>query len=381
MRIALVHMRHAHSGGTERYLDQLSTFLANSGHAVTIVCRTHVETPHPSIRFEVLRPVSIGGAWRMWAFAQAVESFLKVRGRDFDVVFGLGKTWTHDVMRLGGGVQRTYLELAHDATLEGWERILNRGALKQRIACAIENRALAAGAARKWICNSEMVRRDVLAHFGLPRDDVVVVHNGVDLERFHPQLCTTAGADLRRSLGFEPHHLVVLFLGTGYGRKGLDRLLTAFASVHRERADARLLVVGYDSALARYRNRAHELGLDDASRFLGGRSDVEACYAAADVYVLPTFYDPFANSTLEALATGLPVITTVANGGAELLTSGSDGQIVESHGEELRRALFDWTDTERVAAARPLARALAEKHGHDRAMREALAVLRSAVGT
>src|SRR5687768_9160860 len=109
MRIALVHMRHARSGGTERYLNQLAMFLAGRGDDVGIVCRSHVEPPHPAVRFHELRPMSIGGAWRMWAFARAVERWVEAKRGEFDLVVGLGKTWSHDVMRLGGGVQRTYL--------------------------------------------------------------------------------------------------------------------------------------------------------------------------------------------------------------------------------------------------------------------------------
>ena len=76
MRIALVHMRHARVGGTERILNELSRRLAERGHAVTIVCRSHVEPSHPALRFEVLRRAVIGSAWRMWAFAKDVEEHL-----------------------------------------------------------------------------------------------------------------------------------------------------------------------------------------------------------------------------------------------------------------------------------------------------------------
>jgi UDP-glucose:(heptosyl)LPS alpha-1,3-glucosyltransferase len=354
MRLALVHMRHARSGGTERYLNQLAAFLAERGHEVTIVCRSHVEAPRANVRFEVLRPLSIGGAWRMWAFARAVESFVAARAAEFDLVVGLGKTWSHDVMRLGGGVQRTYLERAHDATLVGWKKLVGRGALKQRIACAVEDRALKRGAARKWICNSAMVRADVLARFDLPPDDVAVVHNGVELERFHPDLRATAGGALRRELGLEPEQSVFLFLGTGYGRKGLSELLASFARVHRERLHTRLVVVGFDSAQKRYEALAGELGVAGACCFLGGRADVAACYAASDVYVLPTLYDPFANTTLEALASGLPVITTATNGAAELIESGREGEVLAERRDpnELDAALIRWTERERIEAAR-----------------------------
>ena len=101
MRIALTHLRHAKTGGTERYLDRLAAFLAARGHAPTIVCRSHAAAPHPAVRFEVLHGLALGGAWRTWSFARAVERHL--RAREYDLVFGLGRTWCQDVLRLVAG--------------------------------------------------------------------------------------------------------------------------------------------------------------------------------------------------------------------------------------------------------------------------------------
>jgi UDP-glucose:(heptosyl)LPS alpha-1,3-glucosyltransferase len=216
-------MRHARTGGTERYLNQLSAWLAGAGWEVTIVCRSHVEAPHPAVDFELLRPLSIGGGWRQWAFARAVERHL--RERRYDVVLGLGKTWTQDVLRLGGGTHATYLELAHRETLTPLERALGKGVVKQALALASERRALAPGAYRRVIANSGMVARDVARRYAVPPEAIEVIHNGVDLERFHPRLRAGPGAALRRELGLQDDDLALLFLGTGYGRKGLDTVL------------------------------------------------------------------------------------------------------------------------------------------------------------
>src|SRR6185503_21339560 len=184
MRLALTHLRHAKTGGTERYLDRLAGWLAARGHEVTIVCRSHGAPPHPRVRFECLRGLALGGAWRTWSFARAVERHLA--GHEHDLVVGLGRTWTQDVLRLGGGCQRTYLELAHQATLTPRERLLGGGAWKHALAVRIEERALARDATHV-LANSEMVRRDVQARYGLPDERISVIHNGVDLERFHPR--------------------------------------------------------------------------------------------------------------------------------------------------------------------------------------------------
>jgi UDP-glucose:(heptosyl)LPS alpha-1,3-glucosyltransferase len=305
--------------------------------------------------------VAIGGAWRMWSFARAVERHL--RSARYDVVFALGKTWTHDVIRLGGGCHETYLELAHGATVrpKDWARL---GSLKHRLAIAIERRALRPGAYRRVITNSEMVRRDACRRHGVPPELVSVIYNGVDLQRFHPGRKPTEGAAVRRSHGLEPHHFVVLFLGTGYGRKGLDLVLAAFSPFLAACPRARLLVAGYDSAQRHFEKQAERLGLAEHVVFAGGRRDTEAYFAAADLYVLPTRYDPFANTTLEAMASAVPVITTTRNGACEIMQHGVQGSILTpgAGAEELTGELLWWTDAGRAAAAGNAARRVAEQH-------------------
>lgn len=369
VRLALTHLRHAKTGGTERYLDGLAAFLARAGHDVTIVCRSHAAAPHPAVRFELLHGFALGGAWRTWHFAAAVARHLE-RAR-YDLVVGLGRTTTQDVLRLGGGCQRTYLELAHEHTLTPRERLLGSGAWKHRLAVRIEEQALRGDA--HVIVNSNMVRRDVQARYGTADARLTTIWNGVDLERFHPRLRATAGAARRRELGLAARDPLVLFLGTGYARKGLDLVLAAFPALRARAPAARLLVAGFDSDRARYEAEARALGLADAVRFLGGTLAPEELYAAADVYVLPTRYDPFANSTLEALASGLPTITSTTNGGGELITAGREGEVLDvaDGPQPLAEALARWCEPERNESGRRAARALAEEHGQERKFAQA----------
>ncbi len=375
MRIALVHMRHALCGGTERYLNQVAAHLAAGRHEVTIVCRSHETAPHPGVRFEVLRDFAVGGAWRMWAFAKAVER--RLERSEFDLVYGLGKTWTHDVVRLGGGLHASYLERAHPYTLTAWERALRTDRLKQRLALAIERRALSPGSYVRVVANSRMVAEDCMRRHGVPAERITTVLNGVDLERFRLESRATLGARLRAELGCRQDERIVLFLGTGYGRKGLDVLLDAFPAVLRARPGARLLVVGRDAAAASFRARAERLGLAGCVRFLGGRADADALYAASDLYCLPTRYDSFGLTILEALASGLPVVTTSAAGGSEVLEEAAAGSVLapEAGPVALAAELAAWLDAERLAAARPRARAVAERYPQERTARESAALL------
>ena len=375
MHIALVHMRHAHTGGTERYLHALAAHLAAAGHAVTIVCRRHKAAPHEAVRFAVLHPLAFSSAHRMVTFAKAVEQH--IRHTHYDVVFGLGKTWSQDVLRLGGGCYQTYLDRTSHAPGQRWRRRFGVGWYKIRQSLAIEARALAPGAYVRLITNSHMVKHDVMRRYGSPAEQITVIPNGVDLARFHPSHHTGSSARLRQQCGFEAEHVVVLFLGTGYYRKGLDRLLEVFPVLLRERPETRLLVVGYDTDIQRWKTRVHQRGLAAQVCFLGGRRDPEVCYGASDVYVLPTRYDPFANATLEALATGVPVITTSTNGGCEAIVPGVHGVVLPDTdaSQPLLQALVQWTARAQLQQAAPMARAQAERYSVTRELQASTAVL------
>ena len=361
MHIGLIHMRHAPVGGTELVLHRVARHLAEQDHEVTIVCRSHADPPHPAVRFEVLRAPVFGSAWRMWAFAKDVERHA-AQGR-YDVTLGLGKTWSHDVIRAGGGSHRTYLQLAAPHAGARWERRLGATALKDRLAIAIEERAFAPGAYRRVIANSRMVRDDLRRRYAIPEDDIEVVYNGVDLERFHPRN-RERGAKLRTALGIAPAQFVVLFVGNGFGRKGLARLLDAMPALLGTRPGARLVVVGRDSDRATYERRARELGVDGAVLFLGERRDVEVCHAMADLYCLPTWYDSFAFTIAEALAGGVPVVTTQLAGAAELVDHGVHGAVLrgEATAEELGLALGEWAVDGRARDAGPAARSRSERY-------------------
>ncbi len=344
MRIALVHMRHAETGGTERYLNHMAAHLATVGHDVTIVCRRHGAPPHPAVRFAVLHQPALGHAQRMRVFAKAVARH--VDQVPYDLVFGLGKTWAHDVVRLGGGCHQSWMELGREALPQWMGLQFDRQWFKMRLALRLEAQALTNERVARILTNSHMVKADVMNRYSIAPERIAVVHNGVDLERFHPRHRFEERHTLRRLCGFEDDHVVVLFLGTGYYRKGLDRLLRVFPALLRERPEARLLVVGRDRQLRRWQIFAERLEVPSYTCFLGGRQDAEVCYGASDLYALPTRYDPFANTTLEALASGLPVITTETNGGSEVMQDGVHGAVLSGKDDDdaLLQALLYWTE-------------------------------------
>jgi len=96
-------------------------------------------------------------------------------------------------------------------------------------------------------------------------------------------------------------------------------------AVARVKAETWAVVVGADKRAARYARRARTLGIADRVRFVGAASDVRPFYAAADSFALPSLYDPFPNAALEAMACGLPVVTSTKCGTSELVREGENG--------------------------------------------------------
>ena len=223
-----------------------------------------------------------------------------------------------------------------------------------------------------------MVKRDIMQRYHVPEDRIVVIHNGTDTEKFNAKLYKQQAMRLRKNLNISENDLVFLFLGSGYERKGLDVVLKAFARYVENGFNAKLLVVGYDSSLVKFKTLAKNLGVLQFSHFLGGRRDPEVLYAASNLYLLPTRYDPFANSTVEALSSGLPVVTSNSNGGCELLENNVSGSVFQFDGGEVNsvyEAMKYWSDSKALEKGKIAARKVAVENNINEKLKEATNLL------
>jgi UDP-glucose:(heptosyl)LPS alpha-1,3-glucosyltransferase len=174
---------------------------------------------------------------------------------------------------------------------------------------------------------SNMTRRHMVRWYGVQPDNLRVLHIAPLAERFDEHDRPRRRHEARQHWQLEPEQVTALFAGMNYRLKGLEPLLHA---LHRLGASAPALLVVGTSATATFERLAQRLGLADRVRFAGYCPDMRDAYFAADLLVHPTFYDPCSNVVLEALACGLPVITTCYNGASELLRpAGEDGVCTE----------------------------------------------------
>jgi UDP-glucose:(heptosyl)LPS alpha-1,3-glucosyltransferase len=218
------------------------------------------------------------------------------------------------------------------------------------------------------IVNSNMVRHEITSRFRIPNERIHTIYNGVDLDRFRPENRLTMGNQLRSKCGIADEVPVVLFVGSGFERKGLGQLLRAIALAGGE---AQLWVVGKGKR-GPYHRLAQKLGIMSRVAFWGPHQDVQPFHAAADIFAFPTLYDPFSTAVLEALATGLPVITTAQCGTAEIMCQGKEGFILSSPAATAELAVYlnDLYDPNRRRSMSANARKRAEEFALERTIAE-----------
>jgi UDP-glucose:(heptosyl)LPS alpha-1,3-glucosyltransferase len=322
MRLALVRQRYNAYGGAERFIERSLAALSGQGVEVTLLAREWKGVPGEVLRCD---PFHVGRLWRDWSFAHAACS--ELAKRRFDLVQSHERIACCDIYRAGDGVHAQWLD----------NRRAGLGPLGRMGIClnpyhhyllAAERRLFGSARLRAVICNSRMVKEEIRSRFGTPEGKLHVIYNGVDLEDFHPRLRDAHRAAMREKLGIPQQALVHLFVGAGFERKGVFRLLQAFARLPR--SEAHLIVVGQDKARAHAERLAHKLGIASRTHFAGGQHDVRPWYGAADCFVLPSLYDPFSNAALEAMACGLPAIVTRQCGTAEMIDSGKNGFVIDT---------------------------------------------------
>jgi UDP-glucose:(heptosyl)LPS alpha-1,3-glucosyltransferase len=297
--------------------------LRAQGTDVTIIARKWVGETGPG--FLRCNPFYLGRTWRDAGFTRAVQEIIASGG--FDLVQSHERIPGCHIYRAGDGVHATWLEL-RNATRGPAARLATALSPWHRRTLAAEAAMFRHPALRAVICNSAMVRDDIARRFGLAPEKLHVIHNGVDPAQFHPGLRAEHRERMRTELRIPEGAPVILFVGSGFERKGVFTLLRALAGMETD--EAHLVVVGKDRHQTLAGKLAQTLGIDERVRFIGGQKDVRPYYGMADAFCLPTLYDPMPNAALEALACGLPTIVTTDCGARELIEEGVNGHIVRS---------------------------------------------------
>jgi UDP-glucose:(heptosyl)LPS alpha-1,3-glucosyltransferase len=337
-RIAFLRRTFSPTGGAERYLLRLASALATQGHQITLYCEDWSPRENPFQKVTTVEskdPVS---------FAAKIAT-IPLRDRH-DIVFSLERVPHCDIYRAGDGVHAEWLAYRQAFhPVRGRLRTMLRA--KNRDLCRLEAEVFAPGGVKRVICNSRFVAEQVKNRFAFPDERLDIIPNGVPYQEFS----NGDRALGRRKLGLMETDYVVLLVGAGAERKG--HAIARDAVRRLPNKHAKLLIVDHPPPVA-----------------------MPHVYAAADVFLLPTLYDPFANVTLEALAAGLPVITSAQNGASEIIENEKNGFVLPRADDDklIVHLLKYLAEPEHRAAFRQPARALAQQYDLPRNVNATLAI-------
>lgn len=305
----------------------LAHALAERGHAVSLLASSFAEVREPVVN--VLLPAT--GTTRLGRYLRFLDSLdAHLACTQYEVVHAMLPVRQCDFYHPHAGLAAESVAAGHlkhaGGLARGLSKLANSLNRKRQRFAAIERALLTGSRPPVVLCLSEYVKETVRRHYNVPNERLATLFNAVDVGRYDPDRDGgEPAADLRKRLKVPADGVVALMIAQDFERKGLPQAIGAVARVQDRRL--MLVVVGKQDPAA-YRRLAQRLGVAERVVFNGPTSSPFDFYRAADFFVLPTRHDPCSLVVLEALAMGLPVISTVFNGACEIIQDGQHGYVL-----------------------------------------------------
>lgn len=389
MRLAIIRRRYNPFGGAERFIERMIPRLAQRGIETTIVAEQWrgAEGAAPVIQ------VSTSGWTRtakFFSFQKAVRKALSLSASTdadglnshspmFDLIQSHERLLGADIFRLGDGVHAAWVRrLQQEAS---GLRSFWLGMDPYHRAVIETEQAMARDPKLHYVANSSLVASELQEVLGVPEGRITLIPNGVDTSYFMPptpgqrQQAQEALAQAT-SIAIQPDTLVISVVGSGFARKGIFQLIEACARIK----NCVLFICGKDKDSAKANALIATLGAERRIALTGPLEEVRPLLWAADVFALPSLYDPSSNAVLEALSCGLPVIVTRDVGMAWEITDADAGMICERNIAGLLQALHKCMDAGRRREMAYRARAFALRYEQGQVMDQWLAFYNSLRG-
>src|SRR3989304_3061183 len=327
MKIALVVYQFIkEKGGVESYVFNLSRQLLMHGHEVHIFAHRFRQDEDRRLIFHHVPAIPLWSPLKYWTFAINAPKIVKKTGIQFEIVYGFPQTLFQDIYRGGGGCHWDYMMHTYPIMRTAFGRIAM--CLNPRHSCLLllEKIIFKQKRYRQITCISEQCRREILHHYKLPANDIEIIYNGVDTDVFTPRMRLQYRDAVREKYHVTSDEVLLLFVGSGFKRKGLHHTIEALSLIDRSKK-IKLLVAGR-GRMRKYLKLAQKKGITDRVIFAGVCKHIQEIYAAGDIFVFPSEYDAFGTACLEAMASGLPVIASKTSGVSEIITPSIDGFII-----------------------------------------------------
>lgn len=313
-RVLFLKRSFKKKGGLEKQAKLIVQAFQELGHEITLFTEEVDEMPP----FEtIFCKKSIGLSFsKIYHFNEEAKRF--IHSRKYDHIFGFDRTEEQSILRLGNGIHKSFLE--KKKLILPWYRNFLPKNPQDYITLQIEKKGFSSPNLQTVITNSAMVKEELLSYYPVPASKIHVLHNGVEWEKNHEAFKEQFNIDPKKiPFVYDKSKVQLLFIGHGYARKGLLFLLKALSYVPT--CDFELHVVGSDKNIDFFKQFAQKLNLHQSIHFHGATSCSTPFFQIADLCIIPSIYDPFANVTIEALSYGIPVLTSKMNGGKEIIQS------------------------------------------------------------
>jgi len=330
MKIVFARSGYSATGGAERYLQRLVAGLSKKG--VSSILFNEGSWPAADWPGEGL--ITLAGESPKKFARQVAHERLSYPD---SLLFSFDRIPATDIFRAGDGIHAAYLKRQSmgESRLSTWFRSTRR---LHRETCALEKELFTRNPTLRVICNSKMVAHELSKLYAFDEERTHVIYNGFTPEPWHEEEQKSARREIREQLGIPQSSPIILFVGSGWKRKGADLLAAAFQKLNHP--EAHLVLVGKGRLKKSFGPKIH---------LTGAIREPRPYFLASDLFALPTLYDPFSNACLEAAAYGLPVLTTDGNGFAEALESFPGAGEIIPYSSDLNQwvaALASWLKKE-----------------------------------
>lgn len=313
-------------GGVERVMLESVNYLAERGHEVhAYASEWENQLVSPAVRRHMVNPRIPISSLKHPSFVRASMLAIKASAQNFDVVAGFGALAVPDSVVWMTSVHAAWLEISGSmrnpvSRLKQWLNPFHS------VIIMMERRLLKGRRYRHLLTLSEDEKQHVVRLYDVPPEHITVVPNGFSEQEFNCHRRSSARSAMRQSLRLKEADVVFIFVGNEAERKGFKPLCRALAAVAPR---AILLAVGSldSSALL---PELQQIGFASQVRFVGSADNVSDYYAAADYFVLPTYYEAWGLVIVEAMATGLPVLTSRLAGASVAIQEGSSGLLLDN---------------------------------------------------
>ena len=331
MKVGLGCLEFTKRKGIGRYVVELSHEISRAGHETHCHCIAWDRPLRDRVHIHRIHTLNIVNTSRLATFAFFCRRSLE-KGR-YDITHTMGNVVGSDVIT------------AHSCHKAGMKILGTPVGPADRFRLMVEQRNYVHRQYHHVIAVARGVKNELMQEYGVPGNDISVIPNGVNMAEFNASAREAEGRSIRERLGLSRDDIVALFVGNEFDRKGLTFVIRALPLTGMPRLN--VIVAGGDDSSS-YQRMAREASVADRIHFVGSIGDIAPYYAASDMFVLPSGYEAFSLATLEASASGLPILTTRINGSEELIEDGVNGFFIERDVDSLARRLSDVAGNEEL---------------------------------